>query len=292
MCFFKSKVSTTNKSMSLNRKRRVSDEHINVGYDVKLQTKRVKKQVNYRNEQTHPSGIRNKKKDVMWPLVSKDKERMEHTIWIDEAGMGSWAGPLHVAGTYILPGFDIKGIHDSKLLKIHERELLYMQLLKSPNVIHHVESITNVELDKVGGLGVAWRIGIRRVIDSIKKQVQERFPDVELTTVVLDGNKGVDGTSIPVVPVTKADQKHVGVGAASILAKVSRDQLMVHVAHKYPEFEDIFIKGKGYWFSQTHSELVKSGVYTDLHRKTYRPLKDWLNGQNKFVTQRILNKDS
>ena len=103
--------------------------------------------------------------------------------------------------------------------------------------------------------------------------------------MILDGNKPVYGMPLSVISHVSADQSFLGVAAASVLAKVSRDRLMVSYAEsgKYPEFYDIFKKGKGYRHTQHHSNLIAQGIYTDLHRTTYNPLKTVLQG--KIVTK-------
>jgi ribonuclease HII len=102
--------------------------------------------------------------------------------------------------------------------------------------------------------------------------------------VILDGNKTVDNTEVPITPVIKADRLITGVSAASILAKVSRDDYMKNIADQYPlEFRDIFIKGKGYRYNKSHDELIKKGIYTNLHRKSYNPLRTVLAEKEKVV---------
>jgi ribonuclease HII len=87
--------------------------------------------------------------------------------------------------------------------------------------------------------------------------------------------------------VTKADQKFIGVAVAACCAKVARDTFMVEAAQHYPEFEEIFRSGKGYYHSKKHTDLIEAGVFTDLHRKTYSHLKSFLDRQNKVITPRM-----
>ena len=211
-----------------------------------------------------------------------DHDWNSDTIWIDEAGMGCWAGPLHVGGTVILPGFNLQGLHDSKLLKEHERTLAYDTLINDPHIIWHVESVPNTIIDEMS-LGQAWRYAIRKVITALKRKVEESHPEISLEKVVLDGNKTVLDTDVPVTPITKADRLYSGVSAASILAKVSRDRYMCKVAPQYPEYCEIFEKGHGYYHSAKHDELIRAGKYTDLHRKSYNPLKSLLSNGVKVV---------
>jgi ribonuclease HII len=250
--------------------------------------KRKRSQKIFRTKQTNPEGI----KSVPWPAQPTIQE-LGTTIWIDEAGMGSWAGPLHVAGTVVLPNMTLQGIHDSKLLRNDEREKLYDALCDNSNLLYHVESISNTELDSVGGLGCAWRLGIKRVIENLQNQVLALDnPSWNIQRVVLDGNKTVAFEGLPrVTSVTKADQKYTGVGAASILAKVSRDRKMILYGDScVPEYVDIFKKGKGYWYGPKHTELVSSGKFTDLHRRTFNPLKTYLSRKHPLLTARKKQK--
>lgn len=229
-----------------------------------------------RNQTTHPQGIRHAREDVKWPTLNH--EWNADTIWIDEAGMGSWAGPLYVAGTILLPGFDVKGLHDSKLLHDHEREHAYEALqeaLKKGQLLAHIAIMSPEDIDQLK-LGGAWRAGIRQIISALVLQAKSR--GITIQRVVLDGNKGVDQTEIPVTPITMADRLYAGVSAASILAKVGRDQHMTDIADKYPEFKTIFSEGHGYCHSAQHLELLKAGKHTDIHRKSFKPLKTLLAG--------------
>jgi len=259
----------------------------------KKKVRKVMKQ--FRNQTTHPEGVRYSGSVHAWPLV--DHEWNPHTIWIDEAGMGCWAGPLHVGGTVILPGFDLQGIHDSKILKPHEREAVYEKLLQDPHIIWHVEAVPNTKVDELK-LGGAWRYAIRRVITALKTRVEQTHPEITLDQVILDGNKTVLETDVPVTPIPKADRLYAGVSAASVLAKVSRDRYMTNIAPQYPEYFEIFTQGHGYRHSAKHDELIQAGKYTDLHRKSYKPLKDLLEkgvlvkvDQRKRTPPKVLTMD-
>jgi len=234
----------------------------------------------YRNQDTHPEGIMQSKHMNPWPpLELKDHE---HTIWVDEAGQGSWAGPLHIGATYILPGFNIKGIHDSKMLQEHERFVLYHRLINSPHIVYHVESVLPEEIDSPS-IGTAWHNGTRRAVEKLMGKLKERCPQVKITQVVVDGCKMIKKCPVPVKAISKADSMFVGVGAAAILAKVSRDLLMKELSQKpeYEKFKDIFSRGKGYCYSEEHRTLIDSGVYTDQHRKSFNPLRTYLASLKK-----------
>ncbi len=228
----------------------------------------------FRNQTSHPQGIRDKKVQYPWPITNH--EWNTYSIYIDEAGMGSLAGPLYVGGAVLLPGFDIQGLHDSKLLRVHEREAAYEQLTHCPHLLYHVEKVSNTEIDDLK-LGGAWREGIRRTIHQLREKAT--VLGIDLKQVILDGNRVVKETELPVVAEISADRRFAGVSAAAILAKVSRDQYMASIASEYPEFTKIFIERHGY-YSNEHKELILQGKYTPLHRKSFNPLAEYLQSQS------------
>ncbi len=233
----------------------------------------------YRDQTTHPEGIRAEGSLHPWPIT--DHKYNAKTIYIDEAGMGCYAGPLHVGGVVLLPGFNLTGLHDSKLLKEHEREHRYEELIKCPHVICHVEVIDNNEIDELR-LGEAWRVAIRRLSNRLYELALAR--GIKIEQILLDGNKMVSDTIVPVVPVTKGDRLYAGISAGSILAKTTRDRYMTDIAAQYPQFETIFKQGHGYRFNKEHDELMRQGIYTSLHRKSYNPLAAFL--AKKIVIKR------
>lgn len=225
----------------------------------------TKTKTKIKTQETHPNGIRG----FPWPAFHAEHT---NTIWIDEAGMGSWAGPLHVTGTVLKPGFNILGLHDSKLLTEREREHAYRQLIQDPNIVYHTEIMTNDDIDSMR-LGGAWREAIRRIVKKLKSD--------GIFRVVLDGDKLVTDADLEIESVPKADRLYMGVAAASIIAKVSRDQYMVsmakEIANTHPEFIDVFRNGKGYRYREIHKTLLEQGKYTPLHRKSFNPLKTILD---------------
>lgn len=237
-------------------------------------TKKQKKpgnQKKFKDQVNTPDGIRAEGKLHPWPAI--DHEWNVDTIYIDEAGMGCYAGPLHIGGTVLLSGFNVQGLHDSKLLSEHERKKAFEALLASPHIIHHVEIMSNVTIDELK-LGGAWKQGIRNLIAHLKQKAWDQHK-LEITRVVLDGDKDVPDVEVPIVRITKADRLYAGVSAASILAKVTRDTYMMDIAKDYKEqgFYEIFYHGKGYRWKPEHDNLVKQRVFTDLHRKSFNPLR-------------------
>ena len=168
---------------------------------------------------------------------------------IDEAGRGPIAGPLVITGCILLENID--GITDSKKLTVKKREILFEQIIQKS--IYHIEWIWPDEIDKKG-LSFAIQKGLKNIKENIKA---EKY--------LFDGNSnfGVSG----IETIIKGDLKIKEIGAASILAKVSRDKYMLEIADKYPMFN--FKKHKGY-ITKEHIEEIKKNGFSDIHRKSYK----------------------
>ena len=168
---------------------------------------------------------------------------------IDEAGRGPIAGPLVVAGVVLKS--DIKDLNDSKKLTSKKRKELYEIIKKSSKYYIYL-----VDAEKIDDFGLS-------------KAIKNFFSkDVEF---LFDGNSsfGVDGINTLI----KADQKVKEVSAASILAKVFRDNLMQEYAKIYPEYG--FEKHKGY-ATKAHLEAIKKYGYCEIHRKSFKIKSDYM----------------
>ncbi len=222
----------------------------------------------FRDQDTNLAGIRHNKKDWPWPPLTVDD-----CIYVDETGYGAWAGPLHVCAARIKAGFSVKGLHDSKLLKKHELERRYEELLASEHIVYHVEAISNTEIDRLG-LGEAWRQGVRRAVAEVDMQCPGAVK------VIVDGNKSVSGTGLPLESQPLADRTYAAAAAAAILAKVSRDRWMHALAKDatfaaaYPDFVSLFETRVGYGDGKRHMELVRNErKMTPYHRRSFMPMK-------------------
>jgi len=167
---------------------------------------------------------------------------------IDEAGRGSLAGPLVVAGV-ILEG-KVDGLNDSKKLTEKRREQLFEEIVKKS--AYEIVFTDNDTIDEVG-LSKA-------ISDSIEKILEKLQPSI----AIMDGNTnfGILG----VQAVVKADEKVPEVSAASILAKVSRDRYMVEIDKTYPEYG--FKQHKGYG-TKNHVEQIRTHGRSKLHRVSF-----------------------
>lgn len=184
-------------------------------------------------------------------------------IGLDEAGRGPMAGPL-VVGAVIFPkGYYNENINDSKKLTEKKREALYDLIIENA-LAYQIEVIDVDEVDQFN-VYQASKIGMLRAIEHISIT-----PDYALTDAM------PLGSAIEHQAIIKGDALSMSIGAASILAKVTRDRIMKEYDCLYPEYG--FAKHKGYPTKQ-HKEALKVYGVTPIHRKTFQPVIDVMNEQ-------------
>lgn len=173
---------------------------------------------------------------------------------IDEVGRGPLAGPV-VAGAVILPkNCDILYINDSKQLSEKKREELYDVIMERA-VSCAVGYATPERIDEINILQATYQ-AMREAISKLSPS-----PDILLNDAVT-----IPGVTIRQVPIIKGDAKSISIGAASIIAKVTRDRLMVEYDKVFPEYD--FAGNKGYG-SAAHIEALKKYGPTPIHRKSF-----------------------
>lgn len=189
-------------------------------------------------------------------MVNKDEKSLflsekRAICGIDEAGRGPIAGPLVVAGVVLKSRVD--GLDDSKRLSVKKREKLF-ELIK----VSSKYKIVVIENDKID------EIGLSKSLKMALLEIKSYFLDDEVE-FLFDGNSsfGVDRINTLV----KADQKIKEVAAASILAKVTRDRLMIEYSKLYPEYN--FDKHKGYC-TKSHLESISKYGLCKIHRKSFK----------------------
>ena len=199
--------------------------------------------------------------------LEKEKERIEelkkyereyasfsYICGIDEVGRGPLAGPV-VAGAVILPkDCDILYINDSKKLTEKKREELYDVIMEKA-VACAVGYATPERIDEINILQATYE-AMREAISKLSVT-----PDILLNDAVT-----IPKVSIRQVPIIKGDAKSISIGAASIIAKVTRDRLMVEYDKVFPEYD--FAGNKGYG-SQAHIEALKKYGPTPIHRRSF-----------------------
>lgn len=174
---------------------------------------------------------------------------------VDEAGRGPLAGPVCAAAVILPEGAVIEGLDDSKKLTEKKREKLY-DIIKETAVAYSVAYGTLEEIETVNILEATY-LAMNRAIEGLNIK-----PDFAL----IDGNRIPRGIKIPCETIVKGDSKSMSVAAASVLAKVTRDRLMLEYDKKYPEYN--FKKHKGYG-TKEHTELIKQYGPCEIHRLSF-----------------------
>src|SRR5581483_6924217 len=179
---------------------------------------------------------------------------------IDEVGRGCFAGPVVVGAVIFPPGVELPAeqIADSKLLRPMQRKRT-VDLIKKNAVAWAVVEVGVPTINKVG-IGKATQMAFRKVVKTLEKR-----PDF----VLMDAfyiNRLIGLTRKNQKPIIHGDQISISIAAASILAKVHRDNLMKKYHKKYPEYH--FGKHKGYG-TKEHQEAIKKYGLTRIHRKSF-----------------------
>ncbi|MCD8326322.1 MAG: ribonuclease HII [Lachnospiraceae bacterium] len=197
-----------------------------------------------------------KEQERMRQLFSYEREYGAYSAicGIDEAGRGPLAGPV-VAAAVILPkDCDILYINDSKKLSEKKREMLYDEIM-SKAVAVGVGIVSWERIDEINILQATYE-AMRQAIDSLAVR-----PDLLLNDAVT-----IPGVDIRQVPIVKGDAKSASIGAASIIAKVTRDRLMMEYHQQYPEYG--FDAHKGYG-TKTHIEALRQYGPCPIHRRSF-----------------------
>lgn len=196
-------------------------------------------------------------------------------IGIDEAGCGPWAGPV-VAGAAFIPNPLDKAhlftqINDSKKLSASKREQLYNLLIaleEKRNIFLGIGQASVEEIDTIN-IGQATRLAMVRAYENLK----QKFPNLCNNAVIyVDGIK-LPQMDRPTYPLIKGDQKSISIAAASIIAKVTRDNIMQKLHILYPQYAWASNAGYG---TQAHQEALALYGITPHHRKSYAPIKKLL----------------
>lgn len=173
---------------------------------------------------------------------------------VDEAGRGPLCGPV-VASAVILPkDICIEGVNDSKKLSEKKREKLYDEIMARALAV---------------GIGISDVDVIEKVniLNATKLAMIQAINDLQITPdyVIVDGNQKIDIT-IPLDTVIKGDSKSESIACASIIAKVTRDRMLLKYDKEYPEYG--FSKHKGYG-TKLHIEAIKEYGITPIHRTSF-----------------------
>lgn len=185
---------------------------------------------------------------------------------IDEVGRGPLAGPVVCASVILPEDLDIFiGINDSKSLN-HQKRVKFAELIKEKAVAFSIVEIDNKSIDK------------DNILESTKKGMIKSVKELAIKPqhLLIDAlNIDIDMGQTSIV---KGDQLSISIAAASILAKVHRDELMIRYHDIYPEFD--FMNNMGYG-TKAHLEGLRKYGYTPIHRQSFAPVQNALFPYNK-----------
>jgi ribonuclease HII len=200
----------------------------------------------------------------MNPSNSFEKEvranGFQHVAGVDEVGRGCLAGPVVAAAVVMPPKSQIIGVKDSKLLSAKKREDLYKKIYQEALGIG-IGSVNAQVIDQVNILQAS--------IQAMQKAVDALNPRPNF--VLVDGNLK-DISEIPQRSIPKGDRLCFSIAAASIIAKVFRDNLMLQFNEQYPQYG--LNSNKGYPTSHHLTAIKKNGI-TQIHRKTFKGVKEF-----------------
>jgi ribonuclease HII len=188
-------------------------------------------------------------------------------VGIDEVGCGPWAGPVVAAAAYInqavIKPADLEAIHDSKLLKPHTREAIFLRIQNTPDIHYGVGEASVTEIDTLG-LAAAVRLAMQRAVTCLN------IPSLQHCLV--------DGIRSPQLPypttlVVKGDQQSISIALASIIAKVWRDKIMTALHESFPHYH--WHRNAGYGTAH-HSQAIEQHGITPHHRRSFAPIQKYL----------------
>ena len=189
---------------------------------------------------------------TMWEI--EDSLNLRLICGVDEAGRGPLAGPVCAAAVILPEHLEIPGLTDSKKLSDKKRRELF-PIIQEKAVAYGIGLASEAEIDEINILQATF-LAMRRALDQLSVR-----PEIAL----IDGNRETD-FGLPVKTVVKGDSLSANIAAASVLAKVTRDNIMVQMAETYPEYGFDIHKGYG---TKAHYEALRQYGPCPIHRKTF-----------------------
>ena len=191
----------------------------------------------------------------LWELESEiASEGFSTVCGVDEAGRGPLAGPVCAAAVVLPQGLEITGLNDSKKLSEKRREALFDVIIENA-LYYSVASASVEEIEEHNILGATY-IAMNRAISGL---------DCEIALALIDGNRS-EKISYPCRCIIGGDGKCASIAAASILAKVTRDRLMLELDREYPQYD--FARHKGYGTKAHYIALREHGI-SPVHRPSF-----------------------
>lgn len=184
---------------------------------------------------------------------------------LDEAGRGPWAGPV-VAAAVILDRSDSpEGLDDSKKLPARRREVLFQQIMGTAEVGIGIASVEEIDA-----------LNILRANDLAMCRAAAQIAPTKL---LIDGNRIPKGLKVAAICLVKGDSRSLSIAAASIIAKVTRDRLMLDLSRQFPGYG--WETNQGYGTKGHRTGLERLGV-TPHHRRSFRPIHNMLYEESRL----------
>ena len=190
--------------------------------------------------------------NTRWEI--EDSLGLQVICGVDEAGRGPLAGPVCAAAVILPKHLRIPGLTDSKKLTDKKRRELF-PIIQEQAIAYGIGLASESEIDEINILQATF-LAMRRALDQLSVR-----PEIAL----IDGNRETD-FGLPVKTVVKGDSLSANIAAASILAKVTRDNLMVELAQQYPEYGFEIHKGYG---TKAHYEALRTYGPCPIHRRSF-----------------------
>lgn len=189
---------------------------------------------------------------TMWEI--EDSLGLHVICGVDEAGRGPLAGPVCAAAVILPEHLQIPGLNDSKKLTDKKRRELF-PVIQQQAIAYGIGLASEAEIDEINILQATF-LAMRRALEQLTVR-----PEIAL----IDGNRETD-FGLPVKTVVKGDSLSANIAAASILAKVTRDNIMVELAQQYPEYGFEIHKGYG---TKAHYEALRTYGPSPIHRRSF-----------------------
>ena len=191
----------------------------------------------------------------MWEIENRHlAQGVQLICGVDEAGRGPLAGPVCAAAVILPPGLEIPGLNDSKKLTDKKRRELF-PIIQEKAIAYGIAFATSEEIDKINILQATY-LAMERAIGRLSVR-----PELAL----IDGNRSKD-FGIHAETVVKGDSLSANIAAASVLAKVTRDDYMLEMARLYPNYDFDVHKGYG---TKLHYEKIAAHGICPIHRTTF-----------------------
>ncbi len=176
---------------------------------------------------------------------------------VDEAGRGPWAGPVVAAAVILDPKRIPASIADSKVLMPEEREAIYPRILETSYVGVGIADVDRIDRDNI----------LNATLWAMAEAVRQL--ELKPRLVLIDGNKAPH-LAMETRTIVKGDARSLSIAAASIVAKVTRDRLMIALGRELPAYG--FERHNGYGTPEHQDALKRHGV-TDYHRRSFKPVQ-------------------